>query len=133
METDEITRVAQGYQEKLNAKIANLFNLTHAATATPATKLAPAPSATLPNAPTIEIMHPGNMDRLEAKLHGNNRIRVIPTSKQQIGILDLQLSNVALLLVLLALVGGTIYYWVWSPTTKELRLYRRRTDVAKYQ
>lgn len=126
METDEITRVAQGYQEKLNAKIANLFNLTHAATTSSATK--PAPSATLPNAPvsfsnnapTIEIVHHGNMDRLEAKLHGNNKTQVVTsTTKQQIGILDLQLSNVALCLVLMALLSGTIYYWVWSPSVKD--------------
>lgn len=121
---DEFAIMTQNFQGQVKGRLGNLLEIHKTISHT--NNVAAAENAhtlTLSIGNVPENVSSSHMDIIEDKLQGNrlsgglttnNHHHVLLGKDKELGILDLQISNVALFLVLLALLGGTIYYWVWQ-------------------
>ncbi len=125
-----MTDATTDYQNRLQARIADLLSSykqpTFSATTLPPTNGTNGTSITLSVDGDAGL--PNNMDLIQAKLQGSLNNKGGPLTGGTVagvGILDLQISNFALFLVLLALLCGTIYYWVCSPVAKDQKVSQK--------
>jgi hypothetical protein len=111
---DEFAIMTQNFKGQVKGRLGNLLaqnTISH--TNNVAVQKANTLTLSIGNNVPVNVSPPRNMDLIQEKLQGRTTNQVFRKDKE-LGILDLQISNVALFLVLLALLCGTIYYWVWQ-------------------